>query len=270
MQTNTIMQSLPPATPTGKASRRSASNIPTRDDLLLARCDLAETTLRGNPQKIGVKVNTAAALKTDSDAFRKADTDYALACAALRIELLPRLKLSLADARQYLGDVRHVLSRMFGPKWNPAWTEVGFKDNSLTLQRSPMELLALVERVAAWFSQHLDLERESLGVTMLHGMDVYQRLNQVLSQVGIAESKQRSLSDARKAARKALRKRLSGLIRELGVLLAPDDQIWLAFDLTPPAVTTARRVKARSVTLTARKAQAAASGSGASIALQAA
>lgn len=239
--------------PRKKKGKRPDSAVPTQNLALHAECDRFQGALRIHGATAGVKINTADAVKGDGDQLRNTESAYHQACADLR-SLNAQLQAMSGAAQQFLKDVRHLLTRQFGPKANAAWADAGFEDNTLAIPRAVEERAVFVKRLTTYLAGHPDVEQVALGISAENGSHIHTRLTQLLNEVDSQTAKVSSLRDRMKTNRVALRKRLGSVRSELGMLLAEDDQRWLAFDLTPPAVIKERRKQKRAATLKAKAA----------------
>lgn len=194
---------------------------------------------------IGVQLNTPGRVKSDLTAYREADSAFK-AARAKRLEGLSVSQREIdAQARRFILQTKHVLKDQFGGQWNLGWSEAGFAGDSLRVPRTIDQREALVERLAAYLAAHADLEVEKLGVTAKAAFELHERFVQVRSELRNNFAEERRLSEKRLAKLGALRKRLRGLTNELAQLLEGDDERWLAFGMTPPAVIKARRQASR-------------------------
>jgi hypothetical protein len=155
---------------------------------------------------------------------------------------LPALRSAVRSARanaiDFARKARGWLENSYGHRWNEAWRQVGFIHDSLEIPtEDDAELAALLERMEYYFAQNPTQQNPDPKVNVTAA-----RAGQFAGALSTAESnldaKERLQADhrlARDGAKRALRKRLSGLIGELKQRIGDRDPRWLEFGLNLPS-----------------------------------
>ena len=203
---------------------------------------------------IGVKQNTATAVRTDLAEYRKADSAFQLSLSNRVNQLTPEQKEVDALAVDLIKQTKGIVSREFGATWNTSWSQLGYINPTLRLPKHRDERAALLERIGTFLAENPRFENEKLEVTSVRALELHARFTGVRSTAKDQKTGLSDLSDARKLARKKLQKRLRALVSELNLLMPANDSRWHTFGLTPPAERRATLKAARE----AKKAEAAA------------
>lgn len=212
----------------------AANPTPTNDDQLMVRvhdmvrgCQELETV-------IGIKQNTAEKMQAALDAAKAAKFEVG------------RLKKDRADRRTdfremdreaelVLGRCRLRLVMLFGVAYSSAWDAAGFPNRSTMVPEVYAERLSLLAQLAGYFASHPEHESVDMGATAEICLATRQMLTADRGTVTQTKVQLRQAVMAKNATMKTLRKRMRGLIRELDILLAPDDSRWRMFGLHVPA-----------------------------------
>lgn len=215
--------------------RTMASNpTPDDDDVLFALaedladgCDLHEVT-------IGIKQNTEAVLR----ATLGAATGAVAAEGALNT-LLETKETAQTAAEAASGVVlrncRLRLLKVLGSEPNASWEEAGFFVGSTAIPRDEDQRFTLLGKLKLYFANHPTAESADAEATAAICTTAYGTLSDARSAVNATQSNLTTAEGATKTAIRTLRKRVRGLIEELGTLLADDDARYEAFGLNIPA-----------------------------------
>src|SRR5205823_6564729 len=110
----------------------------------------------------------------------------------------------------------------------------GFPNQSLAVPTTVAERQALLQSLQAYFAANAGQENAPLNVTAARA----EQLHGALSSARTALNNHLTVNGQKKTARDngdgALRKRMRGLIDELGQLIGDDDARWYGFGLNPP------------------------------------
>jgi hypothetical protein len=145
-----------------------------------------------------------------------------------------------SNGRALAGNVVTVLKPRLGKEWSANWNAVGFTTGNLTIPDNPLTIL---QQAAAYFVQHPAHEVPDLIPGIVPPIAVTAASCNAAAQAITNAATQSNQSNADVAAARqnldagltALRKRLSGLLNELGDLLDDDDPRWYAFGFERPS-----------------------------------
>ncbi len=224
----------------------AANPTPTSNPVLLARCrDMAAgcAALEG---ELGIKQWTAEKMEERIAAAAAADYGAGEAHGNMA-ERRRTLREAEKAGRQRITACRLRLTVVFGGAWSVQWAAAGFPDRKTMVPERHGLRLVLLGGLADYFKAHPEHASEDMGATEEACRAAHEALSDARSAVnGIKSGRRSSVADKR-AAYKALRQAMRGLIQELSLLLSDDDARWLRFGLRIPARTTApgavRRVK---------------------------
>lgn len=135
-------------------------------------------------------------------------------------------------ARTLVASAVDVLKHYLGRQWSGAWAAAGFTEGSLAVPADPLPVLG---KLRAYFSAHTPQENAGLGVTAATLTAQATALSDARSANNAAETAVSTAKAARDAAQAVVIKRMSGLLSELGKLLADDDPRWYSFGFERPA-----------------------------------
>jgi hypothetical protein len=114
------------------------------------------------------------------------------------------------------------------------WAGAGFVNGSLAVPDTIAERTSLTLSLKDYFTLHPTYESDQMGVTAIKADEVYVALRDSNAAVNACAVDLGLKRDLRNGALKKLRKRMRGLNRELGQLLAGDDPRWNGFGLNMP------------------------------------
>lgn len=154
---------------------------------------------------------------------------------------LPDLRTGLKEARiegrAFATKTRNWLENSLGSTHNLRWSEVGFDNNSLRIPKDDAGLVALLERMYLYLQAHPTQENTDpkVNVTAARGQAAWNALDTAINAMNTKEEQMATKKDARDKAVIRLRKRLRGLVNELGQHLEDNDPRWRRFGLNLPA-----------------------------------
>ena len=229
----------PPATLPFKKHKTNhktmASNpTPDNDDVL---CALAEDLADGCAQyevAIGIKQNTETVLRsalTEVNAKKLALGTLKMAQSAASSAVVA------ADeaGREVIANCRLRLVNLYSSKFGPGWESAGFTGNSTAVPRTVDQRFTLLGKLRDYFAANAASESADLGATAAICGAAHTTLSDARMALNMADTDQSNGITDRNAAVKTLRKRVRGLIDELGTLIAEDDTRWESFGLNIPA-----------------------------------
>lgn len=203
------------------------------DDLFTLAEDMADG-LNDNEVAIGIKQNDEAAVRAALTAAQNAHDAYSVARSQKRTRGTA-VRVADSNARAFIGVTRSVLVPYLGGQWSASWLPTGFSNQSLAIPPTTAERQALLQSLQTYLTANAAQANAPLNITAARAGLLFTALSDARSALNaqLATLGQTKLN--RDAAETTLRKRMRGLIDEVGQLLADNDPIWLAFGLVPPA-----------------------------------
>ncbi|MDB6023996.1 MAG: hypothetical protein JWM68_219 [Verrucomicrobiales bacterium] len=153
-------------------------------------------------------------------------------------------KVVLAGKRSFLAGVvvmvrvcltlgRDILKPLLGGDYSQAYDVLGLIGSTM-IPRTAEELLVVLDAFKAFFVLHPELENEPCNITAARMQVLYDQLLAAETAVNLQVTDVQTRKDLRDAAADKLRRRLRGLIDEMGQSLDPLDPRWLAFGFKMP------------------------------------
>ena len=139
-----------------------------------------------------------------------------------------------ATLTAWLGVVRTVLAGQFGQRWNTAWAQAGFINNTTQIPTKTEDRIALAGRVIAFFTANPSAEVPSMQVTAAQGTALQSATLTAQTALTAATMALSTLSQSWTDAYNALTDEMWSLIKILQATLNDDDPRWLAFGLQMP------------------------------------
>lgn len=212
-----------------------ASN-PTPDDDDV-RSALAEDLADGchlHEVAIGIKQNTEAVIRAAIAAAASAN----LALGAANV--LVGTKSGLHQAADEAGTVvlkncRLRLVKVLGGQFNAGWGEAGWPDQSTAIPNTQDQRFSLLNALKLYFTAHPAAESADMEATAALCEAAFTPLSDARAALNAAEAALTVAKENTAAVFRTLRKRVRGLIEELGTLVADDDARYEAFGLNIPA-----------------------------------
>jgi hypothetical protein len=185
---------------------------------------------------IPLLINTAGSIQTDLGAAQAAQLVYKTTKSQLQ-PLSAALRAAREQAYQFCFSARDLLKVYCGRDYNQGWLAIGF-NNTLEVPRDYAGLRALLAALQNYFGDNQAQENAAINITAVKAEETLNSLqsahNQVVSKKGQITSK-RQLRDLKV---EALRRRLSGLCKELSQRLGPLDSRWREFGFNLPGAPT--------------------------------
>jgi hypothetical protein len=216
-------------------NRTMASNkLPASLDRLFALGDDMLDGLGTHEVAVGVKQNTAATLAPILAAARAAELAYGTAQVARKTANTAKTAADNAG-KVFITNARKRLSKFFGERYSTEWGAAGWPDGSTGTPATEDKRFALIESIRlhlvanpAHASADMDVTAALAGTAHTNLSNARTALDQKLTDQGNAKA-------ARDVQVATLRKRMTGLVDELGTLLDDEDPLWYAFGLSQPA-----------------------------------
>lgn len=212
-----------------------ASN-PTPDDDQILKA-LAEDLADGCQQHelaIGIKQNTEAVMRAAITALDAAKL------ARGQAETLVDTRHDahqVADTagREVLKNCRLRLVKLFGTQYNNQWQTAGWPDGSTAIPTTQDMRFSLLGSLNVYFTAVPASESADMEATAAICAAAHTTISDARNALNNAETAQDSALADEKAAIRTLRKRVRGLIDEMGTLMADDDIRYRDFGLNVPA-----------------------------------
>lgn len=230
--------SAPPLSPPKhkKTNRHTMSSNPTPDnnDVLRALSDQLADGCHTHEATIGILHNTEVVVRAAIASLSQSEFDVGMKKAATSTAYTA---LEAADdaGREVLTACKLRLAQKLGQRWSAAWEPTGFPSQSTAIPSTRDERFTLLDSLRIYFTNVPANESAETGATAAACLAAWTLLSDKRQAVANAESAQTTSFANRTAAEDALRKRVRGLINELGDLIADDDVRWEDFGLNIPA-----------------------------------
>jgi hypothetical protein len=193
----------------------------------------AANAVRNHGAAVGIQQNTEDAIRADWKAHQDASNTY-ISARVDAIDATKALKAACADGRKWLLMARDVFKTFLGKKPGKNWNGLGWSDQTTAVPRDDGTLAIIIERSGKYLADHPELEAASLGLTAARAAALVKALRAARFDRNHKKSARMKAKQERAAAEKTLRRRVRGLVGELGQLLEPTDGRWKLFGLKPP------------------------------------
>ena len=181
-----------------------------------------------------VKQNTKLVLIAALANAVNAKTAYDTAVTA-RTAFSTALSVADENVKAFIGVARVVLLYFIGALWSEAWMSTGFPDQSTAVPRLSGIREVLMGALKTYFTANPTHEVAPLNITAAAAETLRMALLNARAAYTAAVADCYAKRVARDAAFTELRKRMRGLVDELGTVLSENDPRWLAFGLNIPA-----------------------------------
>lgn len=181
---------------------------------------------------IGVKVHTAAAIRSDLDPALLRHREL----EALKLEpnrvLKPVWRQADAGAADFIRRSKRVLRPHLGDRWNPLWAEAGFTKETLAMPDSFGGRQKLLQALGDYFANHPEWECSGMDVTAARSTHLQEALVAARRALECHVARCRVAKIARDRACSRLRKRLRRALSELDYRLPKNSPLRVQFGLT--------------------------------------
>jgi len=219
-----------------KLNRRTMASNPTPDDDSVALA-LAEDLADGCNQlevTLGIKQNTEAVMRAALAAAAAARLAYPAAVQAVQTKTADHNTADTAG-KVVITNCQLRLAKVFGKQYNAQWGSAGFPNQSTAVPTTQDARFTLLGSLKAYFTANPAHESADMEATAAACTAAHTAVSNARQALNAAETAERNAFNARKTAMKTLRKRIRGLIDELGTLIAEDDTRYETFGLNIPA-----------------------------------
>ncbi len=185
-------------------------------------------------------INTPELIGADRLALILAQDEYQIARASL-VTLSTARKDAVAATYDFCFTVRDLLTFYFGRQYSNLWLAAGWIDGTAVPQNYD-ELYMLVNRISNYFTANPAKENPAVGVTAAHAQTLaiaMQSSDTAYLDGEVSSMTKRNVRDEKLAA---MRKRLSGLCKELSQRFDDLDPRWRWFGFNLPGAATVPEV----------------------------
>lgn len=229
-----VFQPLPTKTKKTNPKTMASNPTPDDDDILIALAEDLADGCHDHEVSIGIKQNTEAVIRAALAGVTSArsleGTKRGLVDAAY-----DTLQAADAAGELILKNCRLRLVKVLGPQYNAGWQTAGWPNNNTAIPSNQDQRFTLLGSLKNYFTANPAAESVDMEATAAICTPAHTAVSNARAAVNTAETNHTTAKKATVAALKTLRKRVRGLIDELGTLLAEDDARYEAFGLNIPA-----------------------------------
>jgi hypothetical protein len=241
---------LPQSKPRTHKRMMAANPTPDDDEVLKALAEDMADGCHTHEVAAGIKQNTETVIRA---AITSLD---AMKLARGQAETLVATKSAAHIAADEAGttvlkNCRLRLVKVFGSQYNSQWMTAGWPNNTTAIPTTQDGRFSLLGSLKTYFTATPASESADMEATAAICGAAHTAISDARTALNNAETSLTGAKDNEKAAVRTLRKRVRGLIDELGTLLADDDARYTDFGLNVPANPTAPEAIA-ALTLTAQ------------------
>ncbi|MEO6751345.1 MAG: fibronectin type III domain-containing protein [Chthoniobacteraceae bacterium] len=212
----------------------SSNPTPDNNDILRALADRIADGCHTYEVAIGIKQNTEAAIRAAIATLTTAELQVGLKKQA--VDTASTAVKAADDAgTETLTGCKLRLAQKLGQRWSAAWEPTGFPSQSTAVPGSADARFTLLADLKAYFTAVPANESVDMGATAATCDAAWTALSNARQTSADADSAQTVAFNNRATATDGMRKRVRGLINELGDLIPDDDARYEAFGLSIPA-----------------------------------
>jgi len=230
-----VFTPLPSARKRYNPKTMAANPTPDDDDVL---CALAEDLADGcalHEVAIGIKQNNEAVLRAAITAVSQQKQLLGAGRAALDTAIVAH-EARDKEAGTLLMNCKLRLAKLFGSRWSAAWEPTGFPGQSTAVPGTMDQRFSLLNSLVTYFTANPASESAEGEATAALCTAKHTQVSNARQAVNVARTTLTTRKKDMEAALRTLRKRVRGLIDELGTLIADDDERYSAFGLNIPAL----------------------------------
>lgn len=212
----------------------AANPTPENDDILKALAEDLADGCHTHEVSIGIKQNTEAVLRTaisGLDAARLARGN----AETTQGNAYDTLQTADAAGTTILKNCRLRLVKLFGGQFNSQWQTAGWPSGTTAVPDTQDVRFSLLGSLKVYFTANPASESTDMEATAAICTPAHKAVSDARAALNAAKLTLKDAKGAEEAAARTLRKRVRGLIDELGTLLADDDPRYTAFGLNVPA-----------------------------------
>jgi hypothetical protein len=218
-------------------NRRTMATNPTPDDddVVISLTEELADGCHVHEVSLGIKAQTEAVMRAALLGAKTALMGLG-AAKVLRDQKEGLLETADAAGTVVLKNCRMRMVKLYGPKFDANWEAAGWPSQSTAVPENEDERFTLLGAMDLYLTANPGAESEAFDTTAALCHTAHEAVSDARGALNVAES---AVTTAKKttlpAAMRTLRKRVRGLIVELGNLLAEDDPRWEEFGLNIPA-----------------------------------
>ena len=219
-----------------KTKRHTMASNPTPDDdnILKALCEDLADGCHKHEVAIGIKQNTEAVLRAAIASLD--DMKMARGQAETQVTQKTAAHQSADEAgTTVLKNCRLRLVKLFGGQSSSEWKTAGWPASTTAIPTTQDARFSLLGALKAYFTAVPASESNDMEATAVICGAAHAAISAARNQLNTAETALSGAKDNEKTAVRTMRKRVRGLIEELGTLLAEDDARYTDFGLNVPA-----------------------------------
>ena len=209
--------------------------LPTKQASLFALAEDMADGQKALQTALGLVHHDEAKMRAALAASLAGQTAYGNAVA---LEATASTALGVADSngKAFISAARKTLAPYLGEKWSAAWAPTGFPGNSLAVPSQQNARLTLLGSLKTYLTANPTQQNADprVNVTFARAELLRAALDTARTLFNTRQQDTLAAKTARDTAVTALRDEMTGLLSELGDLLAPDDPRWLAFGVPLP------------------------------------
>ena len=214
----------------------ASNRLPDKNEDLFSLADDAVDGAHQFEAALPLKQNTEAALTADLAAARGAQAAFKIADTAVGTAQ-GGVQVADSNVKAFLPKFKKAMTSALGDDILPVFGEAGFDAGSLALPTTQDGRFDMIQKLTKFLTDHPECAdpRPLVNVTPAAATALYAALNTARATANSKDTAYGQAIKARDAAVQKLRTRLTGLIGELGQLIADDSPVWYAFGLNAPA-----------------------------------
>ena len=212
-----------------------ASNpTPDDDDILIALAEDLADGCHDHEVTVGIKQNTETVLRTALAAVGTTRVTEGTTSGAVDTAF-DTLQAADAAGSVVLKNCRLRLVKLLGTQYSSGWQTAGWPNNTTAIPTQQDQRFTLLGSLKNYFTANPAAESVDMEATAAICAAAHVAISNARAAVNTAETNRTTAKKAAAEAVRTLRKRVRGLIDELGTLLAEDDARYETFGLNIPA-----------------------------------
>ena len=226
---------LPPTIiPAGKTKAMASNPAPENRNRARALAEDIADGLKTHEVSTGIKQNTQAvmraALALEQTAFNTKTASQSGLDGAYTA-----LQIGDSNAKATIGNVRLVLVKRYGQRWNLQWVRTGFPDQSTAVPRTQDKRFALCLSLKEYFTANPTHENAGMGATAALAEACHTAISDAREDINKFTVTAATDLRAYEVAWQNLLSKIRGFIGEVAELITDDDPRWHAFGLSAPS-----------------------------------
>jgi hypothetical protein len=212
----------------------SSNALPRTNTRLFALGDDMSDGLNDYEASVGLKQNVKGDFDVDLNAAKAAELDLPKK-ENLENDALSARNVVNSNAKGFLFMAKRQLTDDFGTKPNDSWKTVGFAQGSTEVPADIPGRIKILDGAADYLKDNPGKEIATKNFTQAQARALSKALSDARGALNTAVGNRAKARTLLVTTVKTLRKRMSGLVEEIGQRLADDADEWYYFGLVPPA-----------------------------------